>query len=425
MNVRLKLQTHPQAMQNKSNLKERVLGCRSATEKLCEGLEPEDMCVQPIADVSPIKWHLAHTTWFFEELILLPNLPDYQRFDEGYRELFNSYYKSLGRHWVQGDRGSLSRPTVREINLFRIHVNRGLFKLLTEHLHSLPRDVMDLIELGIQHEQQHQELILMDIKYILSRNPSLPAFRDAALGSSATPTKNWIPFPEKIYEVGTSEEHSFAFDNEKPRHKRYVYPFAVQSSVVSNQDFLRFIDDGGYERPEFWLSMGWDWVQANAIRHPLYWARSNDTWSEYTLQGSIDLEPNFSLTHVSYYEADAFARWSGCRLPREEELEIFLAQAGETSSATKDVPSFHPTNVNAVDGQVWCWTQSHYSPYPGFKEFRGPTREYNGKFMCSQFVLRGACVATPKDHYRSTYRNFFLPGQRWMFSGIRLAKDLA
>ncbi|RZA27413.1 MAG: ergothioneine biosynthesis protein EgtB [Proteobacteria bacterium] len=400
------------------NLGMRVLDVRHVTQSLCEGLEAEDMTVQPIADVSPLKWHLAHTSWFFEELILCVSLPGYKRFDEGYRELFNSYYKSLGRHWVQGDRGSLSRPSVREILAYRKHVNDGLRRLFERPF--LDAEVKHLLELGIQHEEQHQELFLMDVKYILSRNPCEPIFRQTPLGAAEKPSANWINIPEQIAEIGVDlDPHAFTFDNERPRHKVYVYPFSIRESLVTNAEFLCFIEEGGYQNPEYWLSLGWEWVNAHTVKHPLYWAKQDDRWTEYTLHGTVPLEPNYPVTHISYFEASAFARWSKARLPREEELEIYLAKT-QASSLRSDL---HPTNANQSEGQVWCWTQSAYSAYPGYQEFSGAVREYNGKFMCNQFVLRGGCAVTPKGHARATYRNFFLPEQRWMFSGLRLAKD--
>ncbi|RZA26692.1 MAG: ergothioneine biosynthesis protein EgtB [Proteobacteria bacterium] len=400
------------------NLSMRVLEVRHVTESLCEGLEAEDMTVQPIADVSPLKWHLAHTSWFFEELILCAKLPGYKRFDVSYRELFNSYYKSLGRHWVQGDRGTLSRPSVREILDYRKHVNAGLRRLFEKRL--LDADTNHLLELGIQHEEQHQELFLMDVKYILSRNPSEPVFRRSPLSASEKPSANWMNVPEQLAEIGADfQDHSFTFDNERPRHKVYVYPYSIRESLVTNAEFLAFIEDGGYQNPDYWLSLGWDWVNAHSVKHPLYWSNHEDQWSEYTLHGTGALEANYPVTHISYFEASAFARWSKARLPREEELEIYLAKT-RTSANQSDL---HPTNANQAEGQVWCWTQSAYSAYPGYQEFAGPVREYNGKFMCNQFVLRGSCAVTPKGHSRATYRNFFLPEQRWMFSGLRLAKD--
>jgi ergothioneine biosynthesis protein EgtB len=408
------------------SLSTRVLNVRQVTESLCEGLEAEDMTVQPIADVSPIKWHLAHTSWFFEQLVLRPYLPGYPIFNEAYCQLFNSYYKSLGRHWVQGDRGSLSRPSVREIMEYRRHVNKALRKLF-EGFDSSSAAAPDsdnglrhLLELGVQHEEQHQELILMDIKYILSRNPSNPIFHQAPLNESIAPSMNWTSYPEHIATIGADRDRfDFSFDNERPRHKVYVHPFSIRDSLVTNAEFLSFIEDRGYQKPEYWLSLGWDWLNVQSAKHPLYWSCVDGVWSEYTLHGLIPLNPCYPVTHISYFEASAFARWSGTRLPREEELEIYLAA---TPAGAKD-HALHPTDPNRSEGQVWCWTQSAYAAYPGYEEYSGNLREYNGKFMCNQFVLRGGCVATPKGHARSTYRNFFMPEQRWMFSGLRLAKD--
>lgn len=392
----------------------RLESCRQASLGLIESLEVEDLTVQPIADVSPIKWHLAHPTWFFEELILSPHLKSYKKFDESYNLLFNSYYKALGPHWAQGDRGSLSRPTVKDILRYRGHVDAGLRRLFDAE--SLNDSLFQLLELGIQHEQQHQELIVMDIKYILSRNPSLPKYSEQTLPKCAKPSGTFQSYAEGIYEIGFEGE-GFCFDNEKSRHKVYLYPFAIAESLVTNRDFQEFIDDNGYGRSEHWLSMGWDCVRGEEISAPLYWAENG---TEYTLHGSIPRNPNSPVSHLSFFEASAYAKWKGMRLPREAELEVFL---NNRPLPTKQA-EFHATDANATHQQLWNWTQSAYSPYPGFKEFEGPTREYNGKFMCNQFVLRGGCVATPEGHYRRTYRNFFLPHQRWMFSGLRLAKDI-
>lgn len=400
----------------RSCLWSRLERCRQASTDLVQGLEAEDMTVQPIADVSPLKWHLAHTSWFFEELILAPNLKSYKKFDEGYHHLFNSYYKALGPHWVQGDRGSLSRPTVKAVLAFRKHVDKGLQDLFAHH--SLSRELLTFIELGLQHEQQHQELILMDVKYILSRNPSLPSYSSSSLAKGVQPTETYETFPEGIYEIGAGEE-GFCFDNERARHKVYLYPFALSNAFVTNGQYREFIEDGGYRRPEFWLSLGWDWVEGHQIQAPLYWAKNDGIDTEFTLNGPIALDAFHPVSHINYFEASAYAKWKGQRLPREAELEIYLSRKPIESPKNP----FHATNANGVHKQLWAWTQSSYSPYPGFQEFRGPTKEYNGKFMCNQYVLRGGCLATPDDHYRPTYRNFFLPQQRWMFSGIRLAKD--
>ncbi|MBC7659897.1 MAG: ergothioneine biosynthesis protein EgtB [Chitinophagaceae bacterium] len=401
---------------NPWNLKQRLEQCRKRSLTLCSGLEIEDMTIQPTVDVSPLKWHLAHPTWFFEELILLPHCLTYKRFDDGYRRLFNSYYKSLGTHWAQGHRGSLSRPTVRDIGAYRTYVD--------EHLLSLCERNADpalgfLLELGIQHEQQHQELILMDLKYILSLNPCRPVYAASDLPYPTKHQASWIEFQEGLYEIGAASE-GFSFDNERSRHKSYLYPFAIADSLVTNGEYLQFLTNGGYSQPEYWLSQGWDWVQAERIDKPLYWSQMDGKWFEYSLHGLIPLEPDFPLVHISYFEADAFSRWRSKRLPSEQEMEVYLRQTSERSNDLY----FHPTDAGAPKREVWCWTKSQYSAYPRFKEFSGPLQEYNGKFMCNQFVLRGGCFGMPEGHYRDTYRNFYLAHQRWMFSGIRLAKDL-
>jgi ergothioneine biosynthesis protein EgtB len=390
---------------------------RAKSEAICAPLQTEDYVVQPCAEVSPPKWHLAHTTWFFEAAILKQTIHDYRPFNPEFFRLFNSYYKSAGEHWLQGERGQLSRPTVAGIIAYRRAVDDRLLALLDKE-EGNPA-LLTLLELGLNHEQQHQELLLMDIKFILGTNPSMPAYTGADWLAPAV-AENWTDFAAGVYEVGY-EGNAFAYDNECPRHKQYLQDFAIRNKTVTCAEFIEFIDAGGYADPRLWLSQGWDWVQQSGLTAPLYWFRKNSAWHHYTLHGARPVAEHEPVVHVSYFEADAFARWKGCRLPVEAELEQWLAWHPDTTSPQPDV--IHPSRSDQANNQVWTWTASHYSPYPGYRPYSGMLGEYNGKFMCNQFVLRGGCVATPAGHYRPSYRNFYLPHQRWMFSGIRLAKD--
>lgn len=400
---------------------------REHTTALCTNLKAEDYTVQPSCDVSPPKWHLGHTTWFFEELILVKNVPSYVRFDEQYRYLFNSYYKSAGEHWLQSHRGDLSRPTVDEIKRYRKYVDKHIQILLSQDL--VNESVYSFLEIGLHHEQQHQELIMMDIKYIFGCNPLAPTYFDSHFECAQRVESQWCSFTEGLYEIG-AEGEGFAYDNEKPRHKSYSYPFVIADNTVTNGEYLSFIEAGGYDRAEFWLSLGWDWLKQHDIKSPLYWREIEGQWYEFTLYGLMKLDLNAPVTHVSYFEADAYANWVGMRLPTEQELEIYMhadsvnLNQNLVNAETIGQLIMHPRNSKARFGQVWCWSKSHYSGYPGYKPYQGMLTEYNGKFMCNQFVLKGGCVATPAGHYRHSYRNFYQPHQRWMFSGIRLAKDI-
>lgn len=379
---------------------ERLAGVRAETVRICAPLETEDYVVQPAPEVSPPKWHLAHTTWFFEEFILVPRLRGYRIFDPGYRLLFNSYYKTVGPHWQQSARGTLSRPTVREVIAYRNHVDDHLARLIASR--QAGPDLDALLVAGMHHEQQHQELLYMDIKAILGANPSMPAYAaETARVEAGEP--GWIGIESGIHGIG-AEGEGFAYDNERPRHRTWIDACSLSRRLVTNGEFLEFMRDGGYGDPRLWLSKGWDWVQAGRVQAPLYWFERDGRWSEFTLCGARPLSPDAPVAHVSYYEADAYARWRGLRLPDERELEIFLAREAPPQS-------------------LWCWTRSAYAPYPGYRPCEPPLSEYNGKFMCNQYVLRGGCFATPPGHGRATYRNFYEPHQRWMFSGIRLARD--
>jgi len=376
---------------------------RAATEALTAGLSAEDCQVQSMPDVSPAKWHLAHTTWFFETFLLQPLLPAYDQFDPACAVLFNSYYVGVGARHPRAERGLLTRPSLDRILAYRRHVDAAMMRLM----HEVPEEAWSaLTELGCQHEQQHQELILMDIQHVLSCNPMQPAVRTAVPRSGTAASPEWRRMLGGLFEIGHSGG-GFAFDNESPRHRVWLEPFELADCVVSAGDYLQFIEDGGYTRPELWLSDGWAMVDAQAWQAPLYWEQRADEWTRFSLEGRRTLEPAEPISHISYYEADAYARWAGCRLPTEAEWEVAACQ----------------TELRQLYNQLWQWTASPYVPYPGFSPAPGAVGEYNGKFMINQMVLRGGSFATPAGHSRATYRNFFPPAARWAFSGIRLARS--
>jgi ergothioneine biosynthesis protein EgtB len=403
---------------------------REATERLAAPLSAEDQTVQSMPDVSPTKWHRAHVTWFFETFVLGPNSDNYEPFDDSYAYIFNSYYEALGDRHPRSERGLISRPGVDEIAEYRRVVDHSMQEFLRQEL---DRGVPELITLGLHHEQQHQELLLMDIKHVLSRNPLRPAYLapglDARDHGGSPPKAGWIEHDGGISEIG-HDGRGFGFDNEFPRHATYLPPFALADRPVTCGEWLSFMEDGGYNRPEFWLSDGWSVVMTQGWRAPLYWfidPDKPDEWQQFTLSGCRPVDPDEPVCHVSYYEADAFAHWTGMRLPTEAEWETVatpLAQ-GDNFLGIGTGPA-HPrpaVDTNALMGDVWEWTSSAYTPYPGFRTAPGAVGEYNGKFMVSQYVLRGGCCATPRGHTRTTYRNFFPPGARWAFSGVRLARD--
>lgn len=375
---------------------------RSYTLELCKPLQTEDFVVQPADFTSPAKWHLGHTTWFFETFILKPNIPTYTEFNHHFNFLFNSYYETAGERIIRAERGNLSRPGVEEIMRYRKHVDESMERFLSE---PPKKELADLLEIGMNHEQQHQELLLMDIKYLLGHNPLFPAYSDTGLFQSDHHDSEDKPIliPEGIYEIGF-KGNGFCYDNERGRHKVYLNEFAIDSRPVANKEFLTFIEEGGYHDFHFWHSDGWAWRKANNIQSPLYWHKINDHWHEYTLAGLHPLENNAPVCHISYYEAAAFAAWAKMRLPTESEWEV----ASEKFNW----------------GQRWEWTESAYLPYPDYEKPKGAIGEYNAKFMVGQMVLRGACVATPEGHSRETYRNFFYPENRWQFSGLRLAQSI-
>lgn len=391
----------------------RYRSIRAATEALCATLSPEDAGAQSMRDASPVKWHLAHASWFFETM-LLTQRPGYRLFDRRYQQLFNSYYQRLGKPFERSMRGLLTRPALSEVLRYRAQVDEAMQELLSA---ALPQATRDLVELGLQHEQQHQELILTDIKHLFSCNPLEPTYAAPARGTpqSAAPL-HWRRGGGAEISCGHGSD-GFAFDNEGPRHRVLLAPFEIATRAVTNREFCNFIEDDGYRRAELWLSDGWALAQRQKWRRPLYW--SGDLQTIFTLQGRQPLDPAGIACHLSYYEADAFARWAKARLPTEQEWE---AMTGEPSP---EAPlKLHPgASDGAWYGGVWAWTASAYMPYPGYRAPAGVLGEYNGKFMCNQLVLRGGSCVTPPGHARRTYRNFFPPDARWQFSGLRLARD--
>jgi ergothioneine biosynthesis protein EgtB len=407
---------HPQAVYE---------AVRQQTLALCAPLQPEDLVVQSMPDASPAKWHLAHTTWFFERFVLREAKRNLAPYDERYDYLFNSYYDAVGPRHARAARGLLTRPTVDEIVDYRRYVDDQTGDLFGSG--ALTEALAARIELGVHHEQQHQELLLTDIKHAFSLNPLQPAYCSAISQSAgAVSPLHWHRFSGGLQEIG-AEPGSFCFDNELPRHRVYVRPFALAHRLVTNGEFLEFIRDGGYEQPNHWLADGWGLVQAQSWRHPLYWSDGLDT--EFTLAGRRPIDATDPVCHLSYYEVDAYARWAGARLPSEAEWEIASRTQGPAGNFVES-GRLHPSaatpgsQLQQMLGSAWEWTASAYSPYPGFRTSAGALGEYNGKFMANQYVLRGGSCATPASHIRRSYRNFFYPHQRWQFAGVRLAKDL-
>jgi ergothioneine biosynthesis protein EgtB len=381
--------------------------------------------VQSMPDASPAKWHLAHTTWFFETFVLERHEQHFAPFQAAFRVLFNSYYNGVGEQYSRPDRGLLTRPSLSQVLGYRDNVDQRMQALLSAEAHE--EELRTLVVLGLNHEQQHQELLLTDIKHLFSLNPLRPAYREgAALASSGCSPLEWMPFNGGTVEIGHGGS-GFAFDNETPRHSVLLRPFRLASRLVTNGEYLRFIEDGGYEEPSFWLSEGWSWIRDNRLSRPIYWFREERDWREFTLAGSQPLDAHLPVLHVSYFEADAYARWAGARLPTEAEWEHAAGSCNpqgnflESALLRPEVAS--GSGLQQMFGDAWEWTQSSYSPYPGFQQPAGAIGEYNGKFMVNQYVLRGGSCATPAGHVRGSYRNFFPTSARWQFSGIRLARD--
>jgi ergothioneine biosynthesis protein EgtB len=413
---------------------DRFAHVRADSEALAVNLTPEDQAIQSMPDASPTKWHLAHTTWFFETFILTRLDPEYRVFDPAFAYLFNSYYEAVGPRHPRPERGLLSRPTADIVGAYRDHVGAAVARLIEHAGEPAWHQAAPLLELGLHHEQQHQELILMDIKHVFSINPLLPAYQ-APQPQIAAPaaTLDWVEIAGGLVEIG-HRGPDFAFDNETPRHKVWLEPFRLATQPVTCGEFLEFIEAGGYRRPEYWLSDGWATVSEHGWDAPLYWQRDRSDWSLFTLSGLRRLNPAEPVCHVSFFEADAFAKWTGKRLPTEAEWEI-AADGVPVSGNFADRRVFHPcaeTALTATDGapiprqmfgDVWEWTASSYMPYPRFRAAAGAVGEYNGKFMCNQMVLRGGAAVTPTGHVRASYRNFFPPSARWAFAGLRLAED--
>ncbi|WP_115808402.1 ergothioneine biosynthesis protein EgtB [Winogradskyella pacifica] len=378
--------------------KERFLDVRHQTELICKSLQAEDVSIQPAEFVSPPKWHLAHTTWFFEQFVLTEYQPNYKVFNDDFAYYFNSYYNNVGKRVMRAERGLMTRPTLQEVLEYRAYVNAQLSEFISK---GVSEDISNIIEIGLQHEQQHQELLIYDIKYIFGNQPSFPVLDYKIQLQAENEPQKFLQIKEGVYEIGHNIE-GFCFDNELGRHKVYLHDFEISNQLVTNSEYIAFIDAGGYEDFNYWHAEGWDFVQNNDLKAPLYWHKVDGKWMQYTLNGFVEVNGDLPVTHITFYEAFAFAQWKGMRLPTEFEWEVAS-------------PKFNY-------GQLWEWTNSAYLPYPNYTKVDGALGEYNGKFMVNQMVLRGGSVATSKNHCRPTYRNFFQPDMRWLFSGIRLAK---
>lgn len=390
---------------------------RAQTEALVAPLSAEDQCVQSMPDASPSKWHRAHTSWFFETFVLGPAaVPRFS--PEPYAVLFNSYYNAVGEQFDRPSRGLLTRPSHAEVTEYRRKVDSAVLELLSGGAGAESRR---RIEIGLHHEQQHQELILTDIKHLLSRNPLEPVYVESESQNDADSSvpMRWSSHPGGLVRIGAKS--GYQFDNEGPRHEALLHPFEIAQRLVTNAEYLKFIEDGGYQRPELWLSAGWQTLQTEGWRAPSYWRKEPNGWSIFTLHGRRPVAPAEPVLHVSYFEADAFARWYGARLPSEQEWEAATAEPEEVPLCAR-APSVHPRSPSLYEA-AWQWTRSSYAAYPGYRPADGALGEYNGKFMCGQYVLRGSSCATPAGHARRSYRNFFPPAARWQLSGIRLARD--
>ena len=416
----------PAVTASPQSLAERFAAVRAATEALCAPLMVEDYVVSSMADVSPTKWHLAHTSWFFETFLLAPYLERYVTLNPRYAFLFNSYYVQAGERHCRAQRGLVTRPTVEQVYEYRRHVDGGVHSLCETIAGDQDHPAWRVLELGLHHEQQHQELLLTDIKHVFWTNPMRPVYHPGALAAPSAAAQGWHRVAEGVRTVGYAGD-DFAFDNEGPAHKEYVNAFALAHRLVTNAEYAAFIADGGYRQTALWMSKGWGALRDGNWHAPLYWEQHDGAWHEFTLAGTAPIVPDAPVTHVSYYEADAFARWAGARLPTEGEWET-VAQDYPVAGRFVDSGRCHPASdavpgMQQLYGDTWQWTQSAYVAYPGFRASPGAIGEYNGKWMCDQWVLRGASCATPRSHARLTYRNFFPSDARWQFTGIRLATD--
>jgi len=411
-----------------TTLQNRYDEVRSYTETLAAPLSPEDQTVQSMPDVSPTKWHRAHVTWFFETFVLADNEQGFAPFQDKYWFLFNSYYEGIGPRYSRPDRGLISRPGAQDVGVYRSNVDDRMRELLSSLDEGTLAKLASTIELGFHHEQQHQELLLMDIKHVLSRNPLQPVYAGSPPRESQPDHLGWVEVDGGLVEVG-HEGGGFCFDNELPRHEQWLRPFRIADRLVTNGEWLDFVADGGYRRHELWLSDGWARIQAEHWQAPFYWTEVDGVWFEHTLHGTWPVNPGLPVSHVSFYEAEAYATWAGKRLPSEAEWE-HAARSTEVSGNLANRTSWHPEaagpatgGLRQVFGDCWEWTSSAYHPYPGFRPPAGAIGEYNGKFMSNQMVLRGGCALTPAGHARASYRNFFPHHSRWALSGVRLADD--
>ena len=417
-------------MTDPAHLMARYNTVRERSLALAEPLSDEDCGAQSMPDASPIKWHLAHTTWFFETFILERLETHFAPFHPAFRVLFNSYYNGIGERHPRAQRGLLTRPAMREVRAYRADVDARVARLLASELDGAQREQLEmLITLGMEHEQQHQELMLTDVKHLLAQSALLPAYMEAAMPAApAAPQLSWVGFDGGLTGIGHDGE-GFCFDNELPRHKQYVAPFQLASRLVTNGEYQAFIAAGGYFNAALWLAEGWDWVRSQNLKCPIYWQQDdNGNWQEFTLRGARALDPNLPVTHLSLFEADAYAHWAGARLPTEAEWEVAAARAaidtGELHPGAAGAAAAADGGLLQMFGHCWQWTSSSYSPYPGYRTAPGALGEYNGKFMLNQYVLRGSSCATPAGHARASYRNFFPAGARWQFTGIRLARQV-
>lgn len=408
----------------RNDLAQRYQAVRAQTERLCQPLAPDDYQIQSILETSPPKWHIAHVSWFFEAFVLGEFMPGYRPFHEKFSYLFNSYYQTVGQMQPRPDRGLLSRPTVDEVYAYRRHIDAAMLELLHTDTGEQRREIEFRTILGLHHEQQHQELLLMDIKHNFWVNPLRPVYQNHGVAAAKDRTPlDWLTVDVDSTEIGHGGD-GFSFDNETPRHRAMLRPYRIANQLVTNAEFLAFMEAGGYERPELWLADGWHLHQKQGARCPLYWERRDGQWHEFTLSGMQKLNLSQPVCHVSFYEANAFANWKGLRLPTEAELEHVLQRRSLDGNFVESL-TLHPVESaegNTWFGNAWQWTQSAYQPYPGFRPLEGSMGEYNGKFMCNQMVLKGGCALTPRAHVRASYRNFYYPRDRWPMTGIRLAQ---